>query len=131
MVMPGNEVVSACARAAANKEGALTMDSPTADGWHKVCALDAIPKLGARVVKTPDGPVAVFRNADDEVFALLDRCPHKGGPLSQGIVHGRKVTCPLHSWNIGLEDGNAVAPDVGCARSFAVKVEAGAVFLKV
>ena len=131
MDMPGNEVVSACARAAANKEGALTMDSPTADGWHKVCALDAIPQLGARVVKTPDGPVAVFRNADDEVFALLDRCPHKGGPLSQGIVFGRKVACPLHGWNIGLDDGNAVPPDVGCARSYAVKIEGGQVWIEI
>ena len=99
--------------------------------WTHVCRFDELTPLGARVVKSAHGNIAVFRNADDEVFALLDKCPHKGGPLSQGIVHGRKVTCPLHSWNIGLEDGNAVAPDVGCARSFAVKVEAGAVFLKV
>ena len=99
--------------------------------WTHVCRFDELTPLGARVVKSAHGNIAVFRNADDEVFALLDKCPHKGGPLSQGIVHGLKVTCPLHSWNIGLEDGNAVAPDVGCARSFAVKVEAGAVFLKV
>ena len=99
--------------------------------WTEVASLADIPRLGSRVVQTAKGAVALFRTADDSVFALDDRCPHKGGPLSQGIVHGRKVTCPLHSWNIGLEDGNAVAPDVGCARSFAVKVEAGAVFLKV
>ena len=63
------------------------------------------------------------------MFALLDKCPHKGGPLSQGIVFGRKVACPLHNWNIGLDDGNAVAPDHGCARAFAVKLENGVVFL--
>ena len=74
----------------------------------------------------------LFRsNADDEVFALLDRCPHKGGPLSQGIVFGRKVACPLHGWNIGLDDGNAVAPDVGCARSYAVKIEGGQVWIEI
>ena len=101
----------------------------TMNGWQKVCALDAIPQLGARVMKSAHGNIAVFRNADDEVFALLDKCPHKGGPLSQGIVFGRKVACPLHGWNIRLEDGCAVAPDVGCAQSFAVKVENGVVFL--
>ncbi|MEO7726844.1 MAG: nitrite reductase small subunit NirD [Burkholderiales bacterium] len=100
-------------------------------GWQKVCALEAIPRLGARVVKSVHGNIAVFRNADDEVFALLDKCPHKGGPLSQGIVFGRKVACPLHGWNIGLDDGNAVSPDVGCARSFAVKVEGAQVLLEV
>ena len=100
-------------------------------GWQVVCALDAIPRLGARVVKSVHGNIAVFRNAEDEVFALLDKCPHKGGPLSQGIVFGRKVACPLHGWNIGLDDGNAVAPDVGCARSFPVKVEDGQVLLEV
>ena len=131
MDMPANEVVAACARASQHKEGALTMDSPTVDGWHGICALDAIPRLGARVVKTPAGPVAIFRNADDEVFALLDRCPHKGGPLSQGIVFGRKVACPLHGWNIGLDDGNAVAPDVGCARTYAVRLTDGVVWLKL
>ena len=99
--------------------------------WQAVCVLEAIPRLGARVVKSAHGDVAVFRNGDDEVFALLDKCPHKGGPLSQGIVFGRKVACPLHGWNIALDDGNAVAPDQGCARSFPVKIEAGTVMLKL
>jgi nitrite reductase (NADH) small subunit len=101
------------------------------NGWRLVCAVNAIPRLGARVVKSAHGDIAVFRNADDEVFALRDKCPHKGGPLSQGIVFGRKVACPLHGWNIGLDDGNAVAPDAGCARSFPVKVEDGIVFLQL
>ena len=99
--------------------------------WQIVCAVDAIPRLGARVVRSAHGNIAVFRNAADEVFALLDKCPHKGGPLSQGIVFGRKVACPLHGWNIGLDDGNAVAPDVGCTRSFPVKVDDGVVFLQL
>ena len=106
-------------------------EMPRAAAWTKVCNVDDIPRLGARVVKSAHGNIAVFRNADDEVFALLDKCPHKGGPLSQGIVHGRKVTCPLHNWNIGLDDGNAVAPDVGCARSYAVKIEGGQVWIEI
>ncbi|MDP1533480.1 MAG: Rieske 2Fe-2S domain-containing protein, partial [Rubrivivax sp.] len=73
--------------------------------------------------------VAVFRTAQDKVFALLDRCPHKGGPLSQGIVFRDSVACPLHNWTIGLADGCAKAPDVGCTTPFACKVEAGEVFL--
>jgi len=73
--------------------------------------------------------VAIFRNEQDQVFALLDRCPHQGGPLSQGIVFGTSVACPLHNWTIGLQDGRATAPDVGCAMTFTVKVEHGAVFL--
>ncbi|MDB5812862.1 MAG: nirD [Betaproteobacteria bacterium] len=113
------------------EEGFSQMAEVNVSGWQQVCALDAIPELGARVVKSAHGNIAVFRNAENEVFALLDKCPHKGGPLSQGIVFGRKVACPLHGWNIGLDDGNAVAPDVGCARSFQVKVDSGQVWLEV
>lgn len=97
--------------------------------WVRVCALDDIPVLGARVVRDPAGDICVFRNADDEVFALADRCPHKGGPLSQGIVHGRCVTCPLHGWTIDLTHGEALAPDRGRASSYGVKVENGDVLL--
>ena len=99
--------------------------------WVKVCSLDDIPPLGARVVKSVHGNIAVFRNAENEVFALLDMCPHKGGPLSQGIVFGRHVACPLHNWSIGLADGAAVAPDAGCTQRFAVKVDADTVYLQV
>jgi len=100
--------------------------------WKRICPLDDIPRLGARVVQRPSGgDIAVFRNADDEVFALHDKCAHKGGPLSQGIVHGRKVTCPLHGWNFDLQDGQALAPDVGSCATFEVKVEDGEVWLAV
>jgi nitrite reductase (NADH) small subunit len=98
--------------------------------WKPVCHVDDIPHLGARCVRRAAGPdVALFRAGDDAVFALLDRCPHKGGPLSQGIVFGHGVACPLHNWTIELADGQARAPDVGCAVRFAVKVEAGQVYL--
>ena len=98
-------------------------------GWIKVCALDEIAPQGSRVVASSQGDIAIFRTADDQVFGLHDKCPHKGGPLSQGIVAGESVTCPLHSWNIDLSTGEAKAPDVGCARRYPVRVEAGSVLL--
>ncbi len=98
--------------------------------WKYICKLEDIPVLGARRVARAQGlEVAVFRTATDEVFALLDRCPHKGGPLSQGIVFGKSVACPLHNWTIGLCDGQAAAPDEGCTPHFQVKLEGGAVYL--
>ena len=104
---------------------------PIMDHWVKVGSVEDIPPLGARVVSSVHGNIAVFRNAENEVFALLDKCPHKGGPLSQGIVFGRHVACPLHNWSIGLADGQAVAPDVGCAPRFETKVEDGVVLLNM
>jgi nitrite reductase (NADH) small subunit len=96
----------------------------------KVCAVDDIPVLGARCVQRAGAmDVAVFRNSANEVFALLDRCPHKGGPLSQGIVFGRSVACPLHNWTIGLDDGCAKAPDEGCTVRFTVTVQDAVVYL--
>ena len=97
--------------------------------WVEVGALDDIPRRGARVVKTPFGCIAVFRTADDEVFALDDRCPHKAGPLSQGIVHGDSVTCPLHNWRISLRSGAVLGDDKGCVPTIPVKVDAGRIYL--
>ena len=97
--------------------------------WIEIARLDDIPRLGARVLKTDTLDVAVFRTAGDEVFALRDHCPHLGGPLSQGIVHGSSVTCPLHNWRIDLASGAAQGPDEGCTNSFPVKVESGRVYL--
>lgn len=99
--------------------------------WIEIGALKDIPRLGSRVVRTASGNIAVFRTESDEVFALDDRCPHKGGPLSQGIVHNKRVTCPLHNFVIELESGKAVAPDEGCTHSHGAKVENGIVFLSV
>jgi nitrite reductase (NADH) small subunit len=100
-------------------------------GWIEVGKVEDIPQLGARVVRTADGDIAVFRTSEDEIFALRDKCPHKGGPLSQGIVHGNRVACPLHDWKIHLDSGEAVAPDEGCAARFPVKVEAGVIQLSL
>jgi nitrite reductase (NADH) small subunit len=106
------------------------MDTVILQSWTRICSVAEIPPLGSRVVEREAGNIAVFRGAGDHVFALLDHCPHKGGALSQGIVHGHSVTCPLHAWNIDLASGEAQAPDEGCARRFPVRVdEDGAVFL--
>ena len=98
--------------------------------WKAICKVEDIPVLGARrLQRRLGGDVAIFRNADDKVFALLDRCPHKGGPLSQGIVFGESVACPLHNWTIGLADGCARTPDEGCTPRFSIKLDAGIVHL--
>ena len=97
--------------------------------WIQVGKLDDIPRQGSRVVNTAEGEIALFRSVDDQVFALNNRCPHKGGPLSEGIVHGHRVTCPMHNWVIDLETGSAVAPDVGCAHRHEVRLQYGEIFL--
>jgi nitrite reductase (NADH) small subunit len=100
------------------------------ENWTKICGVDDVPRLGARVVRQDEGPhIAVFRTGMDTYFALADRCPHKGGPLSQGIVCGERVACPLHNMNIELATGCAVAPDSGEVQRYALKVENGAVYL--
>lgn len=97
--------------------------------WYEVCGTDDIPLRGARCVKTPLGPIGLFRTADGRIFAIEDRCPHRGGPLTQGIVHGTAVTCPLHNWAISLETGTALGADSGATRTFAVRAEGGRVWL--
>jgi nitrite reductase (NADH) small subunit len=100
--------------------------------WKVFCKLEDIPVLGSRrIARNGSTDVAIFRNAENKVFALLDRCPHKGGPLSQGIVFGDSVACPLHNWTIELTDGCARAPDVGCTQRFAIKLDGGDVMLDV
>jgi nitrite reductase (NADH) small subunit len=104
------------------------MNAKTPD-WVDVGAVEAIPLRGARVIKTQGGDIAIFRAADGAVFALRDKCPHKGGPLSQGIVHGHGVTCPLHNWVISLETGEAQGADKGCTPKIPTKIENGRVML--
>jgi len=97
--------------------------------WVDISALEDIPQRGARVVKTAEGCVAVFRTSGDEVFALDNRCPHKGGPLAEGIVHGNSVTCPLHNWVFSLETGLAQGADEGQVPTYPAKVENGRILL--
>ncbi|MEM9268904.1 MAG: nitrite reductase small subunit NirD [Pseudomonadota bacterium] len=91
--------------------------------WIDIGHLDDVPLRGARLVKTAQGCVAVFRTGDREVFATSDRCPHKGGPLSEGIVHGHRVTCPLHNWVFSLETGEAQGADEGQIATYPVRLD--------
>lgn len=111
-------------------QATASKDTANSD-WLEIGQVKDIPKLGARVVKAGEFNIAVFRTDDDEIFALRDECPHKGGPLSQGIVHGKKVACPLHDWKIHLDSGDAVAPDEGCAASFPVRIDGDKLFLSL
>lgn len=98
--------------------------------WVEVARIDDIPRRGARRVERGEGlPIAVFRTAGDEIYALIDRCPHRRGPLSEGIVQGRSVACPLHGWVIGLADGLAEAPDEGCAATVGVRIVGNRILL--
>ena len=99
--------------------------------WKEVCPLIDIPKLGARVVRTENKEIGIFRTEDDSVFAINNTCPHKAGPLSQGIVFEKMVACPLHNWRISLETGQAEAPDEGETACYQTKVEGGIVYLAV
>lgn len=96
--------------------------------WIDICAIDDIPLPGARKLKTALGCVAIFRTGKDEVFAASDSCPHKGGPLSEGIVHGQSVTCPLHNWVFDLNTGQALGEDASIA-TFEVRVTDGRVLV--
>lgn len=100
-----------------------------ADKWTLVGKLDQIPQRGSRLVNTRDEKIALFRNADDRVFALRDECPHQKGPLSQGIVHDGCVTCPLHNWVISLESGEVVGIDEGSVPAFPVMIKDNKVYL--
>jgi len=99
--------------------------------WIEIGAVEDIPRLGSRVVTTAMGDIAVFKASNGEIFALRDKCPHKAGPLSQGIVHGKRVTCPLHNWVIELETGEAVAPDHGCAHTIPCNVVDGRIRIRL
>jgi len=99
--------------------------------WKNVGPLSNIPLRGARrlCLKQAGRPVAIFRTGENEIFALIDECPHKKGPLSEGLISGKTVTCPLHNWVIGLENGEAVAPDTGQAESVSVRLIDGQIYI--
>ena len=107
------------------------MSDSIASRWITVGRLEELPRLGARVVRFGTLAVAVFRTSSDRVFALHDSCPHRGGPLSQGIVHGDCVTCPLHDWVINLETGEARGPDEGSTRCYPVRLDGEMVMIDV
>ena len=100
------------------------------DRWLNVCDLEDIPVRGARRFQSASGEIAVFRTSSQEVFAIDNRCPHKSGPLSEGIVHDTGVTCPLHSWIIDLQTGEARGADSGCVKTYPAKIAGGRVLVK-
>ena len=98
-------------------------------GWIEIGPVTSIPRLGTRVIRRSEGDIALFRAGDGQIYALDNKCPHKGGPLSDGIVHGCRVTCPLHNWVLELESGEAVAPDKGRVRTWPVEVKDGIIYI--
>ncbi len=107
------------------------MSKVMSHNWFEVCKLDEIPPAQARTVKAGDSVIAVFRLSGDRVKAVENRCPHKNGPLAEGIVSGDDVLCPLHNWRIHLNSGEVAAPDEGCVKTYACKVENDMVLLKL
>jgi nitrite reductase (NADH) small subunit len=109
---------------------ALVKDPMTV--WTDIGAVTDIPRRGARRVPSPQGDIAVFRTGDNQVFALMDVCPHKQGPLSQGIVHGQAVACPLHNWVIDLSTGEPRGADAGkgCTPVVPVRIEQGRILIR-
>jgi nitrite reductase (NADH) small subunit len=97
--------------------------------WISIGSIDDIPQRGGRCVNTPQGRIAIFRTIENQIFAIEDHCPHKGGPLSQGIVHGAAVTCPLHNWVISLETGKALGADEGAVRTIPLRIEGARIFV--
>ena len=98
--------------------------------WLEITRLDQIPVLGSRIIETNTLNIAIFRGSDDTVYAIKDACPHKNGPLSQGMMHGHSVTCPLHNWKIDLRSGEAMGPDEGCTNVYETKVDGEMVYLR-
>jgi nitrite reductase (NADH) small subunit len=107
----------------------MTVEVQSPLAWVAIGALSDFRRRAARVVRAPGRDIAVFRTECDELFALENRCPHRGGPLSDGIVSGEAVACPLHNWVISLRTGLASAPDDGCVRTLPLRVENGQVLL--
>ena len=98
--------------------------------WLDIGALAEIPARGARTVAVPGGEeIAIFRSGSGKVYALVNRCPHKQGRLSQGIVHGEAVACPLHNWRISLSTGDVLGEDEGCVPTIPVRIDAGRILI--
>ncbi|KCZ46666.1 MULTISPECIES: nitrite reductase small subunit NirD [unclassified Hyphomonas] len=106
--------------------------SGSLDRWYDICALEDIPVRGSRRVGHAGGTIGVFRTAGQKVFAADNKCPHRGGPLSEGIVHDSAVTCPLHGWVFDLETGAARGADEGCLKTYPVEVrEDGRIWIRL
>ncbi len=108
----------------------MTFENYVEATWLDIGPVDQLPALGARTLPVQGGEeIAIFRTANGMVHALINKCPHKAGPLSQGIVHDTTVTCPLHSWRISLLTGEALGDDKGCVPVIPVKIDGGRIFI--
>jgi nitrite reductase [NAD(P)H] small subunit len=99
--------------------------------WADIGKVSDVPVRGSRLIQVAGGAVAVFRASDDHIFAIDDSCPHLGGPLSQGIVHDHRVTCPLHNLVIDLASGEGQGRDGGCVKTYPVNVQDGRILLDI
>ena len=100
--------------------------------WIRVAHCRDIPLREGRAITVGNREIAVF-NLGDRFLALENRCPHKGGPLADGIVTGATVVCPLHAWKLSLESGKGLnsAGASSCVETFRTRVEHGVIFLEL
>ena len=106
------------------------MMSATVGTWLDIGPTTQIEAGTARTLPVAGGEeLAVFHTMRGEFYALVNKCPHKQGPLSQGIVHDTTVTCPLHNWRISLVSGEALGEDKGCVPTIPVKIDGGRIFI--
>jgi len=96
-----------------------------------LCPLDDIPLGLARTFQVGDEVVAVFRSRAGKVFALQNRCPHKGGPLADGMVIGEQVVCPLHAYRYQGATGECDQAGTCSLKTYPVEVRDGVVHLGV
>jgi nitrite reductase (NADH) small subunit len=100
--------------------------------WIRVALASAIPPREGRAVRLADRDIALF-NLGDRFLAVDNRCPHKGGPLADGIVAGDTVVCPLHAWKVCLESGGVVRPagESACVNSYDTRIDDDLVLVEV
>lgn len=100
--------------------------------WIRITECSNIPLREGRSVSAGGHDIAVF-NLGDRFLAIENQCPHKGGPLSDGIVSGNAVVCPLHAWRADLETGAVLNSGSArsCLKTFATRIDAGVVMLEL
>jgi nitrite reductase (NADH) small subunit len=100
--------------------------------WVRVTQVENIPPREGRAAVVGDRELAIF-NLGDRFLAVDNRCPHKAGPLCDGIVAGHAVVCPLHAWKVNLESGAVERPasEHACVNPYATRVDGGIVSVQL
>jgi nitrite reductase [NAD(P)H] small subunit len=99
--------------------------------WTRITGIENIPPREGRSVAINGLELAIF-NLQDRFVTIENQCPHKGGPLCDGIVSGTTVVCPLHGWRFDLDSGMATrASSPACINTFPTRVENGVVLVDV